>query len=54
MQKNILRFSDEKVEKVFKIQYNLTNLEGSPNGMAVVLKTTGSNPLEVRLLYPPP
>ena len=27
---------------------------GSPNGMATVLKTVGSNPLEVRLLYPPP
>ena len=29
-------------------------MEGSPNGMAMVLKTIGSNPLEVRLLYPPP
>ena len=29
-------------------------MEGSPNGMAIVLKTIGRNPLEVRLLYPPP
>ena len=32
----------------------MATLEGSPNGMAPVLKTGGSNPLEVRLLYPPP
>ena len=29
------------------------NTEGSPNGMAIVLKTIGRNPLEVRLLCPP-
>ena len=28
-------------------------MEGSPNGLAVVLKTTGIKPLEVRLLCPP-
>lgn len=28
-------------------------MEGSPNGMAPVLKTGGRNPLEVQLLYPP-
>ena len=27
--------------------------EGSPNGMALVSKTSGSNPLQVRVLYPP-
>ena len=30
------------------------NLEGSPNGMAPLLKSGGRKPLEVRLLYPPP
>ena len=29
-------------------------MEGSPNGMALVLKTSGRNPLQVRILYPPP
>ena len=27
--------------------------EGSPNGMALVSKTSGSNPLQVQVLYPP-
>ena len=27
---------------------------GSPNGMALVSKTSGSNPLQVQVLYPPP
>src|SRR5438552_2287926 len=30
-----------------------TKAEGSPNGMALVSKTSGSNPLQVRVLYPP-
>ena len=29
-------------------------MEGSPNGMAPLLKSGGRKPLEVRLLYPPP
>ena len=29
------------------------NLEGSPNGMAPLLKSGGRKPLEVRVLYPP-
>ncbi len=28
-------------------------MEGSPNGMAPVSKTGGSNPLQVQVLYPP-
>ena len=27
--------------------------EGSPNGMALVSKTSGRNPLQVQVLYPP-
>ena len=29
-------------------------MEGSPNGMALVSKTSGRNPLQVQVLYPPP
>ena len=37
----------------FLIEYTRGLEEGSPNGMALVLKTSGRNPLQVRVLYPP-
>ncbi|KKT18459.1 MAG: hypothetical protein UW01_C0001G0153, partial [Candidatus Nomurabacteria bacterium GW2011_GWA2_43_66] len=39
-------------EKIVK-NARLKGGEGSPNGMALVSKTSGSNPLQVQVLYPP-
>ncbi len=38
---------------VDKTIYLFCNTEGSPNGMALVSKTSGRNPLQVQVLYPP-
>ena len=45
-------------QSLFYLKYSrkldrVEGLEGSPNGMAPLLKSGGRKPLEVRVLYPP-
>ena len=45
---------DDKIKTILIKRLNKPDkAEGSPNGMALVSKTSGSNPLQVQVLYPP-